>query len=48
MNQAQLPEVASWVGIMQGMNSVNLHAVLYSMADKYMVYFLKHVLRFHS
>ena len=34
MNQAKLPEVASWAGITQGMNSVNLHAVLYSMADK--------------
>ena len=34
MNQAKLPEVTSWAGITQGMNSVNLHAVLYSMADK--------------
>ena len=46
MNQAQLPEVASWVGITQGTNS--LHAVLYSTADKYMVYFVKHVLLFCS
>ena len=42
MNQAQLLEVASWVGITQGTNSMNLHAVLYSSADKNMVYFLKH------
>ena len=34
MNQAQLPEVASWAEITQGTNSVNLHAVLYSAADK--------------
>ena len=34
MNQAKLPEVASWAGITQGTNSVNLHAVLYSTADK--------------
>ena len=48
MNEAQLPEVASWAGITQGANSVNLHAVLYSTADKYMVYFVKHVLLFRS
>ena len=29
MNLAQLSEVASWAGITQGTNSVNLHAVLY-------------------
>ena len=44
MNQAKLPEVASWAGITQGTNSVNLHAVLYSTADKNMVYFVQHVL----
>ena len=33
--------VASWAGITQGTNSVNSHAVLYSMADKNMVYFCK-------
>ena len=38
MNQAQLPEVASWAGITQGTNSVNLHTVLYSTTDKNMVY----------
>ena len=48
MNQAQLPEVASWARMTQGTNSVNLRAVLYSTADKYMVYFLKHVLLFRS
>ena len=41
MNQAKLPEVASWVGITQGTNSMKLHAVLYSTADKNMVYFCK-------
>ena len=40
MNQGKLPEVASWAGITQGTNSLNLHAVLYSMADKNMVYFV--------
>ena len=34
MNQAKIPEVASWAGITQGTNSVNLHAVLHSTADK--------------
>ena len=37
-----LQEVASWAGITQGTNSVNLHAVRYSTADKNMVYFVKH------
>ena len=46
MKLAQLPEVASWAGITQGMNSVNLHAVLYSTTNKNMVYFVKHVLLF--
>ena len=45
---SQLPEVASWARITQGTNSVNLHAVLYSTADKNMVYFVKHVLLFRS
>ena len=40
MNQAELPEVASCAGITQGTNSVNLHAVLCSTADKNMVYFV--------
>ena len=35
--------------IVKGMNSMNLHAVLYITADKNMpVYFVKHVLLFHS
>ena len=46
MNQAKLPEVASLVGITQGTNRVNLHAVLYSTVDKNMVYFVKHALLF--
>ena len=33
MNQAELPEVAPWAGIVQGTNSANLHAVLYSIAS---------------
>ena len=37
--QAKLLEVASWVGITQGTNRVNLLAVLYSTTDKNMVYF---------
>ena len=41
MNQSELPEVASWAGIKQGTNSVNLHAVLYSTAEKNMVYFVR-------
>ena len=43
MNQAELQEIVSSAGITQGTNSVNLHAVLYSTADKNMVYFVKHV-----
>ena len=35
-------------GITQGTNSLNLHAVLYSTADKDMVYFVKHVPLFRS
>ena len=27
MNQAQLPEIASWAGITQGTNSLNLHGL---------------------
>ena len=34
-----ITEVASWAEITQGTNSVNLHAMLYGTADKYMVYF---------
>ena len=34
MNQAKLLEVASWAGITQGTNSVNLHVVLYSTANQ--------------
>ena len=45
---SKITEVSSWAGITQGTNSVNLHAVLYSTADKNMVYFVKHVLLFRS
>ena len=48
MNQSELPEVASWGGITQGMNSVNSHAVLYSMAEQNMVNFVKRILLFRS
>ena len=47
-NQAKLPEVASWAGITQGTNSVNLHAVLYSTADKNMVYFVNAMSKFQK
>ena len=42
----ELPEVASWVGITQGMNNVNFHTVLYSMAEQNMVNFVKCILLF--
>ena len=45
MNQSELPEVASWAGITQGVNS---HAVLYSMAEQNMVNFVKRILLFRS
>ena len=50
MNQSELqePEVASWAGITQGMNSMNLHALLYIIAEQNMVYFVKLVLLFRS
>ena len=48
MNEAELPEIASWARITQGTNSVNLHAMLYSTADKNMVYFVKRVLLLRS
>ena len=40
--------IVSWAGITQGMNTVNLHAVLYSTAEKNMVHFVERVLLFRS
>ena len=48
MNQLELPQVTLWAGIMQGTNSVNLHTVLYSMAEQNMVNFVKHIHLFRS
>ena len=48
MNQSELLGVASWVGITQGTNCVNLHTVLYQRVKQNIVNVVKHVLLFRS